>query len=506
MNEKTAPRLYSAEQSRAIDRLAIEHGADGYQLMQEAANAAFALIRSQWPDTLHLHIICGTGNNGGDGLVLARLAQQNGYDVSTYIIGDSQKFKNEALDAYLDFKAAGLLSSNLPAKPIRGDKILIIDALLGTGVRHNVRESHRLAIEWINRCDTEKFAIDVPSGLCSNTGQVLGAAVQANKTLSFIARKIGLYQSSAKALCGELYFDSLNIPPALYHRVGASHELLSLAFLRSNLKQRAVDAHKGNFGHVLIIGGNYGYAGAVLMAGEACARMGAGLTSILTRPEHIAAIVSRQPEIMAHGIGIDNAHEAQHLIASASHIIIGPGLGQDEWARDHLYQVVKTNKPIIFDADALNLIADDAEYFQQLQKSESNDWIFTPHPGEAARLLQTDNQAIQADRSKSLMVLHQHYKVTCLLKGASSLICHDAEISLCHAGNPYMATGGMGDVLSGFIGGMMAQGLSSADALKLAVSLHAEAADKLVAEQGGQGLLATDLIANARYLLNQTED
>jgi NAD(P)H-hydrate epimerase len=267
---------------------------------------------------------------------------------------------------------------------------------------------------------------------------------------------------------------------------------IHLADFKSLLAPRPRDAHKGLFGHVLVIGGDYGLAGAIRLAGEAALRVGAGLVSIATRPEHVAAIVSGRPEIMAHGI--KKTSELKPLLAKATVIILGPGLGQSPWSQQLLKQALAAPQPKVIDADALNLLA--------LQPKQSANWVLTPHPGEAARLLNSSTAFIQADRTTAAKQLQQKYQGVIVLKGAGSLVCTATTLSLCQAGNPGMASGGMGDVLSGVIGGLIAQQFNLRHAAELGVCLHAGAGDLAAAQAGERGLIASDLMLYLHKLIN----
>lgn len=264
--------------------------------------------------------------------------------------------------------------------------------------------------------------------------------------------------------------------------------------LRLALQPRARDSHKGNFGHALIIGGDVGMAGAALMAAEACARTGAGKVSVATHREHVPAFIARTPELMVHGV--ESADELLPLLALATVVVIGPGLGQSNWSKAMLETVLATNLPLVADADALNLLA-----LNDLELQRDN-WILTPHPGEAARLLKTDTQQIASDRPAHVRRLQQTFQGVAVLKGMGSLIATPEALYQCKRGNPGMASGGMGDVLSGIVGGLLAQGFSLSDAACFGVELHASAADIAAKQSGERGLLATDLLVPLRSLLN----
>jgi NAD(P)H-hydrate epimerase len=342
-------------------------------------------------------------------------------------------------------------------------------------------------------------AVDIPSGLCSDSGCVRGVAVHAAHTVTFIGRKRGLYTAAARDHCGELHFDALGVPGEVHETVPAGAELLSLGALLAALPPRARTAHKGHFGHVLVIGGGRGMAGAAAMAAESAARCGAGLVSLATWPGNVAATVARRPEVMAHGVA--HGHELEPLLARASVLVIGPGLGRGPWAQQLLVRALATGKPAVLDADALNAIAD-GEVPAELPRAQC---VVTPHPGEAARLLGTTTPGIEADRFAALQRLRALFPGAVVLKGAGTLVASGAaggRTGVCPYGNPGMASGGMGDVLSGVLGALLAQGLVPGDAARLGVCLHARAADLAAAAEGERGLLATDLVPWLRRLLN----
>lgn len=488
-------QLYTAQQCRELDLLAIAEGIAGYALMCRAGAAAFALLLQSWPQPEHIHVVCGAGNNGGDGLVLARLAQQQQLPVTVYFLGETTQLHGEALLAWQDALAAGV-----PVRPVDTRSQLpagiIVDALLGIGLQGVVREQASATIHWINASGLPVLALDIPSGICADTGKVLGTAVKAAKTITFIAAKRGLYTGSAVDYTGTITLADLAVPRALYKQVGRAVAVLAVDELLPHLAPRPRHAHKGLYGHVLVIGGNRGMAGAALLAATAAARCGAGLVSVATLPGHVPAYVARQPEIMAHGVS--NVHELAPLLAKATVVVAGPGLGQDAWAEQMLYQAISCGLPLVLDADALNLLSQGRLF----QPPFTQACVLTPHPGEAARLLATDTASINADRFQAAQQLQQRYQATIVLKGAGTVLASAEGLSLCPYGNAGMASGGMGDVLSGVIAGLMAQAMPPDYAARLAVLAHALAADRLAQIQGQRGLLATDLVPVIRQILN----
>jgi len=494
-----ANNLYSAEKVRELDHRAIQgQGIPGISLMKRAGQALFDQIFSDWPETGHLTVFCGHGNNGGDGYVVAALAAREKMPVMLVetspekVQGDAERARNFALSMGVEpVTAREWLKS-----PVFAETSLIVDALLGTGFSGTLRKPFASLICLINQSGLPVVAADIPSGLHADTGYVEGEAVRADSTVTFIGNKVGLYTGQGRACSGNIYFDDLDVPADIYAGIEPLASMLDLETERANLPPRATDAHKGSNGHLLIIGGEYGFAGAPLMAAEAAARMGAGLVSVATRPEHIAAFVSRRPEVMAF-----DAQSAlfKRVLDKAGVLVVGPGLGTSAWGERLLQQALASGKPMVLDADALNLIAEYTPRNVRLNKKS----VVTPHPGEAGRLLNKTLVQINRDRMGSVSALAKRYRTTVLLKGSGTLIKGEAGVSLCPFGNPGMASGGMGDVLSGIIGGLMAQGLSAEQASRLGVCLHAKSADFLAELEGQRGLLATDLIDQARILLNQ---
>jgi ADP-dependent NAD(P)H-hydrate dehydratase / NAD(P)H-hydrate epimerase len=489
-------RLYNAEQCRELDRLAIQqYDIPGYVLMQRAARAAWRSLLRHWPHPTLLTIYCGGGNNGGDGLVLALLAREKNIPTDLYLLADPESLRGEAKQAYADAVAGGvvILRELAAAAPTDG---VVVDALLGTGLSGAIREPYRTAIEQINATDVPRLSLDIPSGLCSETGDVVDVAVLADLTITFIGMKLGLLTGKGPTYCGEVQFDGLGVPEPLYDGVQPLAMLCQLDVLRHALMPRPAHAHKGLYGHVLVIGGDHGMAGAVAMAAEAAARMGAGLTSVATRPEHVTALTARRPELMVHGV--TSGQMLQPLLERATVVVIGPGLGRSPWAEQLLQAACAAGKPMVVDADALNLLAEG----RVVRDSHRDNWILTPHPGEAARLSGTDSHTLQQDRVRAVRALAKRYGGVVVLKGAGTVIDDGVRLALCCDGNPGMASGGMGDVLSGLVAGLLAQGVPAFLAAQLAVTLHAQAADLAASRDGELGLLATDLLPFARQLLN----
>jgi len=498
-NNNLPALLYRAEQVRELDRIAIDqHDISGFTLMRRAAKAAFDVLLAQYPELGRLIIFCGAGNNGGDGYAMASLARQRGIDVELIECGDAAKISGDALQAKQHALQDGVTMIKFSPN-LQLEQGVIVDSLLGTGLSGDVRGVAAEAIAVINCCALPVLAMDIPSGLCSDTGRVLGSAVSADHTVSFIGLKQGLLTGSGPDYAGAVHFHDLSVPATVFQQVASNSERLVLSELLARLPKRQASAHKGHFGHVMVTGGDTGMAGAAAMASQAACRVGAGLVSCATRPEHIAAIVSRCPEVMAHGV--ISGQEIEPLLSSASVVVVGPGLGQGAWAEQLLQKVAALTVPLVVDADALNLLAAG----RAVKTRQRDNWILTPHPGEAARLLGCSTAEIQQDRFAAVTALQQRYGGTVILKGAGTLVAdgESDQVALCTYGNPGMAAGGMGDILTGVLGALLAQGFSPASAARLGVCLHAVAGDR--AAMGGQrGMIATDLLPHLRTLMNPT--
>ncbi|HSM68562.1 MAG TPA: NAD(P)H-hydrate epimerase, partial [Xanthomonadales bacterium] len=341
--------LHNAAGVRELDRRAIEQaGIAGETLMIRAGEAAFRRMQAHWPDCMQPAIVCGGGNNGGDGYVVALLALRAGLQPQVYatlspadLTGDARTMADRAL---ADGVPVTLLSQT---RPDFSGHDLIVDGLLGTGLSGPVRAGQAVLIDTINQSGLPVLALDIPSGLSADTGAPLGAAVQADVTVTFVGMKRGLLTGAGPALCGELYFEDLAIPAEIQQSLEADCQRVLLEDLSAVLPRRRRDAHKGDHGHVLIVGGDHGYAGAVMLAAEAAARSGAGLTSVATRPAHVSALIGRRPEIMVRGM--DQADELEPLLARASVVVCGPGLGQGEWGLALLRKVLASHLPLVLD-------------------------------------------------------------------------------------------------------------------------------------------------------------
>jgi len=533
--------LYTAEQVKRLDQLAInDFDIDGYSLMVQAGEAAFSSLISRWPNVRQLIVLCGGGNNGGDGMVIARLAVQHEIEVQLVLTADVTELSGEALKAANDALANDLtiMSADQIEWPSKAEQAetVIVDALLGTGLRSKVTEPYAGLILKANNSGVPILSIDVPSGLNATSGLALGGVMKADATITMIAYKQGLFTGHGPVVSGEISLAQLSLPQPVRETELVSSTLESWKELQrlERFQARPLDCHKGHFGHVMIVGGDLGCGGAISLAAGAALKSGAGLVSVATRKENVAAVLARYPEAMVHGVS--SGQDLQNLLDRANAIVIGPGLGQSYWGEQLLQQVMAVHTPVLLDADALNILAKGRIKHNLAERIS----VITPHPGEAERLLglginseQLDGDSgIQLNRFDVVKDLAKLYSSSVVLKGVGSVICTLDEsdspgiesskpaqdlYSICSDGNPGMATGGMGDVLSGIAGSLMAQSLNKKTAgnkfaneitftpalhelVTSAVCLHSAAAD-LAAKEGQAGLLATDVIESIRFLL-----
>jgi NAD(P)H-hydrate epimerase len=489
-----AQGLYSVAQVRAFDAHAIGVlGVPGITLMERAGAAALRVLRERWPAARRIAIVCGGGNNGGDGYIVGARARAAGLEVSLLALVDPAQLRGDARLAADRFIAArGTVQVFAPVALKGAD--LIVDALLGTGLREPPRAEFAAAIDAMNGSGLPILALDLPSGLDGDRGRAPGAVVRAEATVTFVARKLGLYLDDGPDYTGHVYLDDLGVSPPQDDAATPALELLATAEIARALPPRPRAAHKGDFGRVLIIAGGPGMAGAARLAGEGALRSGAGLVTIATAPENVAAIVAGRPELICHGVR--SVEELAPLLAAASVVAIGPGLGTGAWSRLMLDAALNAAKPLVIDADAINLLA--AGGLRPPSMS-----VLTPHPGEAARLLKTDTASIQADRRAALARLVELTGAVVVLKGAGSLVgAAGRRPALCAQGNAGMAAPGMGDVLTGAIAAILAQCADPWHAARAGVLAHALAGDEVASRGGQRGILALEVATALRRWVN----
>lgn len=476
--------LHSTAAVRAIDASAIAGGIPGIELMRRAGAAAFDVARARWPQATRWLVLCGPGNNGGDGYVVARLAAKAGIAVRLVLLDQVATPGADARLAREAWLEVGGKEEIASERTSLEDIDLVVDGLYGIGLSRPPAGIAAHLISCVNASRLPVLALDVPSGVDADRGGVPGVAIRSALTISFIAAKRGLFTGPALDAVGERVLADLDVPPEAFANQPPAAWAVDAGAL-AQLPRRSRNAHKGRHGHVLAVGGDSGAGGALRLCVDAALRAGAGLVSALTRPEHVAPLLAARPECMWHASA--SGELSADLLARASVIALGPGLGQNGWGRTLFDALVEDGRPGVIDADALNLLA---AHPRQLPGK-----VLTPHPGEAARLLGSSSGAVQADRYGALQALVERYAATVVLKGAGTLVGAPGRTPvLIRAGNPGMACGGMGDVLTGVIAALLAQGLVDFEAAWLGALLHSVAGDRAARDGGERGLLASDLL------------
>jgi NAD(P)H-hydrate epimerase len=478
--------LYDVASLRALEqRTALTLG-DDFVLMQRAGEAAWRDLLGWWPAAQRLVVVCGPGNNGGDGYLLAAHAMRSGRSVHVLRLGVPRSALAQRAEAECrDGCAIDDFTGTVPT----GD--VLVDALFGIGLTRSPESDAARLIDAMNAFHGDILSIDVPSGVDAGTGHVPGTAVRATRTLQMLAAHRGLATGAALDHVGERSLATLDVDR---DHVSPAAEACRAVDLSRWLRPRPRNSHKGLYGHVLCVGGDRGSGGAIALCAEAALRTGAGLVSVATRAEHIAPLLARRPELMPHAI--EDSADFDAIVGRATVLALGPGLGKGDWGRELLARAFSTDLPMVIDADALNLLA-------QQPRALRADTVLTPHPGEAARLLGSDTHAVQADRFAAAAELVERFGCIVVLKGAGTIVAAPVAVPrVIEAGNAGMASGGMGDVLTGVIAALRAQGLSPFDAASAGALLHAAAGDLAASDVGERGLLAGDLLAMLHRLAN----
>ncbi|MDC0610555.1 NAD(P)H-hydrate dehydratase [Vibrio sp.] len=485
-------RLYTAEQVRSGEKLAAKaNELRMYYLMERAGQAVFAIGMAQYPGTEHWLVCCGSGNNGGDGYIVANLAKSVGIHVTVWQLGEPKKLTGDAQIAYEHWvQGGGQVES--PNSLIPDTVDVVIDGILGTGLTGDVRENAAVIINLINDSRLPVIAIDIPSGLSSDTGVVLGTAIRAEHTVTFIGAKQGLVTGQARDYVGQLHFAGLGVEETFDALHIPSAWVLDNNSLKTELGKRAQSSHKGSHGKGVIIGGGAGMAGASVLASTAALKSGIGMIATISHPNNVMPIIVSQPEVMASGWNENDV--IANRLDWCNVVAIGPGLGRDSQAQILYNRVSDTELPKVVDADGLYFLASQPTYDAQR--------VITPHPGEAAKLLGCSVADVERDRYQAVEDLQHKFGGVVVLKGAGTLICDGEQTFVCCAGNPGMATAGMGDVLTGVVTAFIAQGHNLLEATKLGVLAHSLAADQNAKTYGERGLVASDLFPHIRSLVN----
>ena len=503
-------RILNADQMREADRRTIQDiGIASLVLMENAGRQVVAAVESLFPDLAErrIAIVCGKGNNGGDGFVAARTLQQRGFDVSVFVIGSVTEIKG---DARTNLEILGRVGQPVvevadeTAWELHGTEItghdLIIDALFGTGLTTPLSGFYETVVADINEAGVPVVAVDIPSGMSADTPDLIGDCIEATVTVTLGAPKLPLVLPPAEMKSGEVVIADIGIPSDVFDQLeGPQIELLTREQMRALMQPRAPDAHKGDFGRVLVVAGSVGKAGAAVLCGQGAMRAGAGLVTIASPESCQQTIAAHAAEYMTEGLdeteeGMVN-HSAidQVLGIDADVVVAGPGLGQSDSVRAFVRELLdKCEGPLVLDADALNAFASEPA---ALVGREGRDLIITPHPGEMARLVGCTVDDLQADRMGIAMDFARRHKLYVVLKGYRTLVVTpDEKVFVNPTGSPGMATGGTGDVLAGMLASLLAQLLDAEAACKLAVYLHGSAGELADADSGEVSMTAGDLV------------
>jgi hydroxyethylthiazole kinase-like uncharacterized protein yjeF len=479
-----------------------------YQLMERAGNAAFDELQQYWPQANSIIVLCGKGNNGGDGFVIARLAHLAKIQVSVLLTCDVNSIKGDALQAYQNMVSAGVTEIETEKLVERVDLFsgdIIVDALFGIGFYGSLASPMQELVAAINANSANVFSVDIPSGLCANTGFVDNSmAVVATITVTFIAYKQGLLSGQAANFVGELILADLSLGNAFKQQVSCQYYFQKDYPLYNGiscLTKRLNTSHKGTIGQVLAIGGSVGMPGAIRLASEAALRCGAALVAVCCHQDNQALVFNGRPELM---LAPSDAKTLANSLAmnKSKTLLLGPGLGQTRWSQELFDLSVVAfisghkNENMVLDADGLTLLAK-TDYF-------CSRWILTPHPKEAAMLLDCDTATIESDRFHAVQAIAKKYGGICVLKGAGTLVSDGHTVVVNSTGNAGMASGGMGDVLSGIVAALVLQTENNFVATCLAVYIHGAAGDIIADRQGQRGMLASDLFEPLQRLVNHS--
>jgi len=501
--------VVSAAEMREMDRKTIEDfGIPGRVLMESAGRGAVRFFLEYFGEkAASAAVVAGRGNNGGDGFVMARYLHHRGIKVTVYLLSERGRVQGDAR-ANLDLlDPLGIPVFELPDKErfeARRTAIahhsVLIDAVLGTGLSSDVRGYFRDVIEWINDSGKPVFSVDIPSGLNSETGQICGACIRATATATFAFAKCGHVLHPGWGLSGALRIVDIGIPPHIVESVGPRQQLLTPASVSGFLPRRSADAHKGTTGHLLVVAGAPGKTGAAAMTALSAMRAGAGLVTLavprnlnpVIEPQVTEVMTSPLPETVDGTLDEKALDRILALAADKKCLALGPGIGTGEETQRLVHRLVEQSPvPLVIDADGLNCIAGDAD----LLKRAAAPVVITPHPGEMSRLSDTPTRKIQQDRIGHSRSFAERHRVVVVLKGAATVVAApDGACFVNPTGNPGMASGGMGDVLTGLIAGLLTQGIAPPAASCAGAFVHGMAADALAEKVGPFGYLASDVM------------
>lgn len=494
----------NAAQMKAADQYTIQKlEVPSLELMEHAAQACVQVLEDEKVDLSHVCVVCGSGNNGGDGFAIARILQNNRYSVETFCVGNPEHYTEETQEQMHRLQeCGGKITYGMPQEDSYS---VIIDAVFGVGLSRKVEGRYRQVIEQMNRMRGTKFAVDIPSGLSATTGCILGCAFKADYTVTFQLKKIGLELSQGRTMAGRVIVPDIGIST---DSICEDQEIVQTAgkdIYRKMLPDRPEDSNKGMYGRLLVIAGSKGMAGAAYLNAHAAYMTGAGLVRIYTSSDNREILQTLLPEAVITTYEEYNKEELLSLLTWADGVCIGSGLGMSRLSEKILKTVIEYVKvPCLIDADGLNLLAENKNYLNQMVERR---FVITPHMKEMSRLTGISVEELKADRIQILKDFSSRYRITCVLKDSRTLIASEEKgIRMNLTGNSAMAKAGSGDVLAGVISGWMVQGKEAEDAAELGTYIHGLSGDLAKFEKGVYSVMARDLIEYISKALMKLEE
>lgn len=494
----------NAAQMKAADQYTIQKlEVPSLELMEHAAQACVQVLEDEKVDLSHVCVVCGSGNNGGDGFAIARILQNNRYSVETFCVGNPEHYTEETQEQMHRLQeCGGKITYGMPQEDSYS---VIIDAVFGVGLSRKVEGRYRQVIEQMNRMRGTKFAVDIPSGLSATTGCILGCAFKADYTVTFQLKKIGLELSQGRTMAGRVIVPDIGVST---DSICEDQEIVRTAgkdLYRKMLPDRPEDSNKGTYGRLLVIAGSKGMAGAAYLNAHAAYMTGAGLVRIYTSSDNREILQTLLPEAIITTYEEYNKEELLSLLTWADSVCIGSGLGMSRLSEKILKTVIEYVKvPCLIDADGLNLLAENKNYLNQMAERR---FVITPHMKEMSRLTGTPVEELKADRIQILKDFISRYRITCVLKDSRTLIASEEKgIRMNLTGNSAMAKAGSGDVLAGVISGWMVQGKEAEDAAELGTYIHGLSGDLAKFEKGVYSVMARDLIEYISKALMKLEE
>ena len=494
----------NAAQMKAADQYTIQKlWVPSLELMEHAAQACVQVLEDEKVDLSHVCVVCGSGNNGGDGFAIARILQNNRYSVETFCVGNPEHYTEETQEQMHRLQeCGGKITYGMPQEDSYS---VVIDAVFGVGLSRKVEGRYRQVIEQMNRMRGTKFAVDIPSGLSATTGCILGCAFKADYTVTFQLKKIGLELSQGRTMAGKVIVPDIGIST---DSICEDQEIVRTAgkdIYRKMLPDRPEDSNKGTYGRLLVIAGSKGMAGAAYLNAHAAYMTGAGLVRIYTSSDNREILQTLLPEAIITTYEEYNKEELLSLLTWADSVCIGSGLGMSRLSEKILKTVIEYVKvPCLIDADGLNLLAENKNYLNQMAERR---FVITPHMKEMSRLTGISVEELKADRIQILKDFISRYRITCVLKDSRTLIASEEKgIRMNLTGNSAMAKAGSGDVLAGVISGWMVQEKEAEDAAELGTYIHGLSGDLAKFEKGVYSVMARDLIEYISKALMKLEE